>query len=127
MTDQLHDEGLTESVIGAAIEVHRELGPGLLERAYRECMQHELQIRGHTVQSEVVLGIFYKGLRVDRAYRMDLVVDQRVVVEIKASARPSDDDEAQLLTYLKLSGHRTGLLFNFHRRRLVDGLLRRVL
>lgn len=123
----LRDEEITEVVIGAAIEVHRQLGPGLLESVYRSCLRHELELRECVALPEVPLDLTYKGLLIENGYRMDLVVEGRVVVEVKTVEAVTDLHEAQLLTYLKLSGHRTGLLLNFKTRRLKDGILRRVL
>lgn len=123
----LHDEDLTEMIIGAAIEVHRHLGPGLLESAYRRCLVHEIGLRGVPVASEVPVDLQYKGLLVPVSYRMDLLVADRVIVEIKAVDQVMPIHEAQLLTYLRLSGRKTGLLFNFKVKVLKDGITRRVL
>jgi GxxExxY protein len=123
----LQDEEVTESIIGAAIEVHRHLGPGLLESAYRLCLVHELRIRGVPVASEVSLDLEYKGLLVPASYRIDLLVAERVVVEVQAVDQVTAIDEAQLLTYLRLSGRRAGLLLNFKVKLLKDGITRRVL
>jgi GxxExxY protein len=106
----LHDEDITEAIIGAAIEVHRHLGPGLLESAYRRCMVHELGLRGVAVASEVSIDLEYKGLLVPASYRLDLLVADRVVVEIKAVDQVTPIHEAQQLTYLRLSGRKSGLL-----------------
>ena len=118
---------LTELVIGAAIEVHKTLGPGLLESAYSACLVHELQLRGLSVQVNVALPIDYKGLKVDSAYRIDLVVENTLVVELKASDGHHAIHEAQLLTYMRLAGKRIGLLINFNVRILIEGVKRRVL
>jgi len=123
----LHDEDLTEAIIGAAIEVHRHLGPGLLESAYRRCLVHELRLRGVAVASEVSIDLEYKGLLVPASYRVDLLVADRVVVEIKAVDQVTPIHEAQLLTYLRLSGRKSGLLLNFEAKLLRDGITRRVL
>jgi GxxExxY protein len=123
----LEHEKLTEQIIGAAIEVHRHLGPGLLESAYRKCMVRELELRGLEVQAEVPLPIEYKGISIEPAFRMDLVVNKLVVVELKAVDAFVPVHEAQLLTYLKLSGKKVGLLFNFQSPVLKDGIIRRVL
>ena len=109
----LHDEDITEAVIGAAIEVHRHLGPGLLESAYRRCLVHELRLREVAVASEVSIDLEYKGLLVPASYRIDLLVADRVIVEIKAVDPITPLHEAQLLTYLRLSGRKSGLLLNF--------------
>ena len=123
----LEHEKLTEEIIGAAIEVHRHLGPGLLESAYQKCMVRELALRELDVEHEVPLPIEYKGITVEPAFRMDLVVNDLVVVELKAVDKLLPIHEAQLLTYLKLSGRKVGLLFNFHVPVLKDGIIRRVL
>lgn len=94
----------THTVIGAAIEVHRALGPGLLEHAYQRCLVHELDLRGVPVRSQVDLDLQYKGLLVERAYRVDVLVADRLVVEVKATRTLTDVHRAQLLTYLRLTG-----------------------
>lgn len=123
----LHDEALTEIIIGAAIEVHRHLGPGLLESAYQRCLVHELRLRDVSVASEVSLDLEYKGLLVPASYRIDLLVADRVIVEIKAVDTVTPIHEAQLLTYLRLAGRKAGLLLNFKVKLLKDGIMRRVL
>ncbi len=123
----LHDEALTEIIIGAAIEVRRHLGPGLLESAYRRCLVHELRLRDVSVASEVSLDLEYKGLLVPASYRIDLLVADRVIVEIKAVDTVTPIHEAQLLTYLRLAGRKAGLLLNFKVKLLKDGIMRRVL
>jgi len=123
----LHDEELTEVIIGAAIEVHRHLGPGLLESAYRRCLVHELRLRDVPVASEVSLDLEFKGLLVPASYRLDLLVDNRVIVEVKAVDKTTPIHEAQLLTYLRLSGRKAGLLLNFNVKLLKEGITRRVL
>ena len=122
----MHEE-LTHEIIGAAMEVHRILGPGLLESAYRACPCHELQLRGLAVQTELDLPIVYKGKRLDCGYRMDIVVEGTVVIELKAVERVLPVCEAQLITYLRLSGNRVGPLINFNVPVLKDGVTRRVL
>jgi GxxExxY protein len=118
---------ITEVIIGAAIEVHRALGPGLLESAYEECLCHELTIRQVPFERQRALPVVYKGLHLDCGYRLDLVVADRVVVEIKAVERLLPIHEAQLLTYLKLGGWQVGLLINFNVPVLKQGIRRRVL
>lgn len=120
-------EPITESIIAAAIEVHRHLGPGLLESAYEACFAHELMSRGVEFQRQLELPIEYKGLRLDAGYRLDIVIARAVVVEIKAVDALTAVHEAQLLTYLRLSGLRVGLLINFNVPMLRDGVKRRVL
>jgi GxxExxY protein len=118
---------LTNTIIAAAIEVHRLLGPGLLESAYEECLCHELHLRGLSFKRQVDLPVSYKGMRLDCGYKMDLVVGETVVLELKCVERMIPVHEAQLLTYLKLSGKRVGLLINFNAALLTQGLIRRVL
>jgi GxxExxY protein len=118
---------LTQQVIGAAIEVHRELGPGLLESAYEQCLCWELSERGLPFERQVPLPVIYKGHRLDVGYRIDLVVRGELVVELKAVEAMQPVHEAQLLTYLKLSDLRKGLLFNFHGATLKDHMKRMVL
>jgi len=117
---------LTNTIIAAAIEVHRLLGPGLLESAYEECLCHELHLRGLSFKRQVDLPVSYKGMRLDCGYKMDLVVGETVVLELKCVERMIPVHEAQLLTYLKLSGKRVGLLINFNAALLTQGLIRRV-
>lgn len=104
----------TSEIIGAAITVHRELGPGLLESAYQHCMLQELRVRGLSAQQQVPMPLRYKGLQIDCGYRIDLIVASQVVVEIKSVDRLHPIHEAQLLTYLKLTGCEVGLLINFN-------------
>ncbi|MCB9665856.1 MAG: GxxExxY protein [Alphaproteobacteria bacterium] len=118
---------ITRAVIGAAIEVHRQLGPGMLERAYQRCLAFELRERGLAVQTEVPLDVVYKGLAIPGSYRLDLLVEDRVVVEVKACDPLPPLAQAQLLTYLRFSGRSVGLLLNFHVERLKDGIHRLVL
>ncbi len=124
---RLDKDALTSQVIGLAIEVHRGLGPGLLESAYEECLSHELREHGVPYKRQVPLQVVYKSVKLDCGYRMDLVVDERLVVELKTVERLLPVHEAQLLTYLKLSGLRTGLLLNFNTPVLKDGIRRMVL
>lgn len=122
-----HLNELTYTTIGAAIEVHRALGPGLLESSYRECLCRELLLRGVTFQRECGLPLQYKGIRLECGYRIDLLVDNCVVVEIKSVAVLAPIHDAQLLTYLRLGGWKVGLLINFNVVVLKDGIRRRVL
>jgi len=117
----------TSPIIGAAIEVHRNLGPGLLESAYEECLCHELHLRGIDCKRQVPLPLLYKGLKLDCGYKIDLIVHDEVVLELKAVERLLPIHEAQLLTYLKLTGKRVGLLINFNVPLLTQGIVRRVL
>lgn len=118
---------LTEEIIGAAIEVHRQLGPGLLESAYQGCMRRELTLRGIPFQHELSLPVSYKGLQLDCGCRLDLLVAQQVVVEVKCVAKIDPIHEAQLLTYLRLGHWPIGLLINFNVKVLKDGIRRKVL
>jgi GxxExxY protein len=122
-----HETGLGERVIGLAIAVHRHLGPGLLESAYEECLCLELKEAGIAFRRQVPLPVVYKSVRLDCGYRMDIVADNELVIEIKAAERLLPIHEAQMLTYLRLSGVRAGLLMNFNSVVLKDGLRRFVL
>jgi GxxExxY protein len=115
---------LTEAIIGGAIEVHRELGPGLLESAYAECLAHELSLAGLAFAREVRVPVRYKGLALDCGYKVDFVVDRRVVVELKAVEGVLPVHEAQLMTYMRLLEIKTGLLINFHVPVLKSGIRR---
>ena len=123
----MHINEVTREIIGGAIEVHRLLGPGLLESAYVECLCWELRQRGIEFQKEVSLPVRYKGVRLDCGYRADLVVADLVVVEAKSVDSLLPIDDAQLLTYLRLGGWRAGLLINFNVSVLKEGIHRRVL
>jgi GxxExxY protein len=115
---------LTERIIGFAIDVHRHLGPGLLESAYEECLCYELSQDGMVFQRQLALPVVYKSVRLDCDYRLDVVVENSVIVELKAVERLMPIHEAQLITYLKLSGLPTGLLLNFNTPVLRDGIRR---
>jgi GxxExxY protein len=115
---------ITRRIIGAAIEVHKGLGPGLLESAYEACLAFELRQMGLKVEGQKPLPVVYKDVKLDCGYRLDLVVEDAVIVEIKAVERLSPIHDAQLLSYLRLSHMRVGLLLNFHVRVLKDGLKR---
>ena len=118
---------LTEKIIGAAIEVHRSIGPGLLESAYQECLCRELSLQRIPFVRELALPVEYKGARIDCDYRIDLLVDSAVVVEIKAVATIEPVHTAQLLTYMRLGRWRVGLLMNFNVPALRNGIRRVVL
>jgi GxxExxY protein len=120
----MRENELTEKIIGACIEVHRHLGPGLLESAYQACLCRELELQGLKFEREKSLPIEYKGHHVDCGYRLDLVIENEVVVELKAVERLLPIHEAQLLTYLKLTGIQLGLLINFNTPLLKDGIKR---
>jgi GxxExxY protein len=125
---KLLHEPLTEQIIGAAIEVHRILGPGLLESAYEECLCHELYLRGLKFERQVSLPVAYKDVKLDCGYRLDLVVQGEIIIELKCIERVLSVHEAQLLTYLKLTGKRVGLIINFNVATLVrGGIVRKVL
>jgi len=119
-------DDITERVIGGAIQVHRTLGPGLLETAYEACLAFELAERGLNVARQVSLPIVYRDVKLECGYRLDLVVEDSVVVEVKAVEELAPIHEAQVLCYLKLSGLRVGLLINFNTKVLRDGIRRLV-
>jgi GxxExxY protein len=115
---------ISQKIIGCAIEVHKVLGPGLLERAYQECLLYELEKSGLNVQKQTPLPLIYKDMKLETGYRLDLIVENKVIIEIKSVETINDIHVAQLLTYLKLSGCRLGLLMNFNVLRIVDGIKR---
>ena len=115
---------LTGQIIGAAIEVHKELGPGLLESIYEECLCRELELRNIPFQNQKIIKIDYKGKPIGGEYRIDIVVDQKVILELKACESLLPIHEAQLLTYLKLTEIQIGLLINFNTPVLKDGIKR---
>ncbi len=114
----------TSAIIGAAIDVHRILGPGLLESAYTRCLKHELSARSMRFSSEIAIPLSYKGIERDQSYRVDLIVENSVVVEVKSVETVMPVHRAQLLTYLKLTSCPIGLLINFNEATLVDGVHR---
>ena len=126
--DPVHQriDAITEKVIGRAIEVHRALGPGLLESAYEECLCYELSHRGLSFAKQVDLPVVYKDVKLDCGYRLDIIVEDLVILEIKAGERITSIREAQLLSYLKMLNKRVGLILNFHSARLTDGIKRLV-
>ncbi len=115
---------LTEAIIGAAIEVHKRLGPGLLESAYRICLAYELRKRGFEVVEEKPVPVIYDDVKLECGFRADLVVNGLVVVELKAKSAIHPVDKAQVLSHLRLLNLRFGLLINFHEERVVDGVSR---
>lgn len=115
---------LSEKIIGCAIEVHKSLGPGLLENAYLECLYYELQKVGLYVEKQKALPLIYKEIRLDAGYRIDILVENKVIIELKSVEALNEIHVAQVLTYLKLSGCKLGLLINFNVLRVVDGLKR---
>ncbi len=118
------EDELVETVIGCAIEVHRHLGPGLLESTYAACLAYELRLKGIPFQTEVPLPVRYKDMQLECGYRTDMIVDSRLIIEIKSVERLIRLHSSQLMTYLRLSGIRLGFLFNFNAPRLVDGIRR---
>jgi len=117
---------VSEKIIGCAIEVHKSLGPGLLESAYLECLFYELQSIGLKVEKQRALPLVYKEIKLDAGYRLDLIVEDKVIIEIKSVEALNEVHVAQVLTYLKLSGCKVDLLMNFNVLRLVEGLKRLV-
>ena len=115
---------LTERVIGLAIEVHRLTGPGMLESVYEGCLCHELEQAGVAFERQVGIPVTHKGVQFDEGFRADILVDRQLIVEVKAVAKIVPAHDARVLTYLRMSGLRLGLLFNFHTRLLQDGLRR---
>ena len=117
-------DNLSEKVIGAAIAVHRALGPGLLESAYEACLELEIKELGLHVERQVAVPLHYKTIKLDAGYRLDLLVEHELVLELKTVEKLLPIHQAQLLTYLKLTGLSTGLLMNFHVAKLADGIKR---
>ena len=124
MIDENEINRLTERVIGAAIEVHRALGPGLLESAYQVCLLYELRQLGLSVENEKSLPVVYKGVHIECGYRLDLFVEDSVILELKSVEKLERIHEAQVISYLKLSGKHVALLINFNVLQLVKGLKR---
>ena len=124
LTEREELNGVSKKIIGGAIEVHRALGPGLLESAYEACLAYELSQRGLLVDRQVQLPIVYKTVKVDTAFRLDLLVNRQVIVELKAVEQVYPLHKTQLLTYLKLSGLKLGLLINYNVNILRDGISR---
>jgi GxxExxY protein len=124
---ELRHEDLTEQIIGGAIEVHKAIGSGLMESVYEECLCHELKLRGLTFERQMLVPICYKGVSIGCKYRLDLLVQQIVVVELKTVERVLPLHEAQLLTYLRLLKKPVGLIINFNVPVLKNGIVRRVL
>ncbi|MEN8187423.1 MAG: GxxExxY protein [Bacteroidota bacterium] len=120
----MENNKLTEIIIGKAIEVHKQLGPGLLESAYQECLYYELVNEGLKVEKEKALPIIYKELKLDHGYRIDLLVENKVVLELKTVEFLNDVHTAQILTYMKLGNYNLGLLLNFHVKLLKNGIKR---
>ena len=119
-------EELTDKIIKAAIEVHKIFGPGLLESAYEECFVYELIKMGLSVKQQLMIPIKYKDIKLKTKYRLDLLVEDKVITELKSVEKLTPVHEAQLITYLKLSGYRVGLLINFNEKLLTNGIKRRI-
>ena len=122
----MNENDISGKIIGCAIEVHKSLGPGLLESAYEECLFFELQEAGLKVERQKALPVVYKDVKLEAGYRIDLLIEGKVVVELKSVEALNDVHTAQVLTYLKLSGCKLGLLINFNVYRLADGIKRLV-
>ena len=120
----MEDNDITNLIIGSAIEVHKTLGPGLLESAYQECLSYELKNKNLQVKKEVALPVVYKDVKLDHGYRIDLLVEDRIVIELKTVEHFTDVHFTQILTYLKLGGYDLGLLINFHTSLLKNGIKR---
>lgn len=118
---------LTERILGAAIEVHKELGPGLLESAYEECLCHELNLRHLRFERQTSIPVIYKGIKLDCGYKLDILVEQTVLLELKCVEKIMPIHEAQLLTYMKLLNKPVGFILNFNVPLLGAGILRKVL
>ena len=115
---------LSSKIIGSAIEVHKALGPGLLESVYEECLCHELSLKGFSFERQKLLPVEYKGKQLDCGYRLDVVVEKAIIIELKSCERIEPIHKAQLLTYLRLSGLQLGLLLNFNTLVMRDGIVR---
>ncbi|WP_397363597.1 GxxExxY protein [Olleya sp. R77988] len=115
---------ITENIIGCAIEVHRNLGPGLLESAYQECLLYELKKLGYSVKKEIIQPITYKDITLDHGYRIDLLVENQIVIELKTVEKFTEVHSAQILTYMKLGDYPIGLLLNFKTKLLKNGIKR---
>jgi GxxExxY protein len=124
---RLRYEELTEQILGAAIEVHKSLGPGLLESAYEECLCLELNLRGLSFERQVTVPVSYKGINLDCGYKLDLLVEDTVILELKCMERVAAIHEAQLLTYMKLLKKPVGFIINFNVPVLRSGIVRKVL
>ena len=120
----MNENDISGKIIGCAIEVHKALGPGLLESAYEECLFYELMAAGLKVERQKPLPVVYKDVKLEAGYRVDLLVEDKVVIELKSVEALNDVHTAQVLTYLKLSGCKLGLLMNFNVTKLVDGIKR---
>ena len=122
----LYEEELTKQILGAVIEVHKQLGHGLLESAYQVCVEHEFSLRGLSFERQKELPVKYKGVSLDAGYRIDFIVAGKVIVELKAVSAIHPIHEAQLLTYMRLTGCKVGLIINFNVRAIKDGGIKRL-
>jgi GxxExxY protein len=120
----MKENEITQQIIGAAIEVHRELGPGIMEKAYEEAICHEMHLRGLTFRRQQPVPIAYKGVKLSADLRLDLLVQDRIILDLKAKSEVIPLDKTKLLTYLRLSKLPVGLIINFHVERLIDGVVR---
>lgn len=120
----MHENQIADGIVDAAFRVHRHFGPGLLESAYEACLAHELMSMGFDVQRQVALPLVYHGIKLDAGYRLDLWVDRMVIIEVKTVEEIHPVHMAQILTYLKLTGNRLGLIINFHSALLKNGMRR---
>ncbi|MBZ0203995.1 MAG: GxxExxY protein [Ignavibacteria bacterium] len=120
----MNENEIGKIVVDSALEVHRALGPGLLESTYETCLRHELTLRNLNIIQQKELPVIYKGLRMDKAYRLDLVIENKVIIEIKAVEELNNIHLAQMLSYLKLSGQKLGYLINFNVKLIKDGIKR---
>ncbi len=123
-TEGMKQDPFTKEVIGCAIEVHRTLGPGLLESTYQQCLAYELSLKEISFQLEVSMPVEYKGVRLDCGYRIDILIEDRLILELKAVEEIKGIHKAQLLSYMKLAEIKTGLLINFNVQRLINGIQR---
>ena len=122
----MHENEISEKIIGCAIEVHKALGPGLLESAYEECLFYEIRQAGLRVEKQKPLPLIYKEVKLEVGYRLDLAVENKVIIEVKSVEALNDIHTAQVLTYLKISGFKLGLLMNFNVLRVKEGIKRLV-
>ena len=122
----MHENEIATIIVGASIKVHKKLGPGLLESAYQKCLHYELLKKGLVVEKEVYVPIVYENIELDHGYRIDLLVENKIVIELKTVDSIIDVHEAQILTYLKLGGYKLGLLLNFYVKLLKYGIKRYV-
>src|SRR3990170_2856512 len=120
----MNENELSNKIVGAAIEVHRSLGPGLLESTYEECLCHEFSLNNIPFERQAQMPVIYKGIRLDCGYRADIIVDKKVILELKSVTEVQPIHKAQLLTYLKLSGLKLGMLLNFNVQLMKDGINR---